>query len=126
MKIKRLAALELLSGLRALDGTNVNGQFTPFNFDPEVVDTIVENIVVLRNFGETVDAYRSELGKLLKIEAGTPADTPAVAQFNAKWIEWVNGEVDLPLLPIAKEKLNLKANRLPISTRERLLPILQA
>ncbi len=126
MKMKRLAALELLAGLRSLDGTNVNGQFTPFNFDPEVVDKIVENIVALRTFGETVDAYRIELGKLLKIEAGMPATDPVVAQFNAKWIEWINGEVEIDLLPITKTELKLKENRLPISARERLIPLLQA
>ena len=48
MKLRRLAALELLGALRSLDGLALNGQFSAFTFTTDALEKIVDNIIALR------------------------------------------------------------------------------
>lgn len=118
MKLQRIVASGILDALRSLDS---------FTFAPEVIDKIVDNIVQLKKVALEMDSRREELAKQLQITPGeTAADSPQVAKFNVLWMKWVQEEVEVNLTPLTREELNLKTNRLPITVRERLLPLMQA
>lgn len=117
MQIRRILALELLTGLRSLDA---------FDLEASVIDKVVDDILVLRTFAEKSERYREELSKQVARCFPVKEDHPAFAQFAEQWTAWLVGEEDLPLLPLSKAELKLDKNRIPVSTRERLSPLVQA
>lgn len=124
MKIRRLTAIELLSTLRNLDGVNVNGTVQPFKFEPDVIEKIIGNILVLRKVKDEADIYSDELKR--QLSAGTPMQPshPSFAKFQESMGSWLSQEVALDLLTLTREELNLTENRIPITFRECLLPIM--
>jgi hypothetical protein len=126
INLRRLAAFELLTALRSLDGVSHDGTFTPFKLAPEVTDKIVDNIVKLRVIAEEADAHREELAKQLGEGKRMDPNHPRVAEFNEQWSHWMMDRIGIELQMLTKEELNMKENHIPISVRERLLPIVQA
>jgi hypothetical protein len=124
MKIRKLAAIELLQTLRNLDGVTVNGQVQPFKFEPAVIEKFLENILVLRKIKEEADVYSDELKK--KLSGNTPMQPshPAFVTFQEMMGTWLSGYVEVDLMLLTREDLNLKDNRIPITFRECLLPIM--
>lgn len=124
MKIRRLTAIELLTTLRNLDGLNVNGKVEPFKFDAAVIEKIIENILVLRKVKEEADLYSDELKRKLSGETPMQPSHPHFVKFQEMMGSWLSEQIELDLLLLTKEDLNLKENRIPITFRECLLPIM--
>jgi hypothetical protein len=124
MKIRRLTCIELLQTLRNLDGVTVNGQVQAFKFEPAVIEKFLENILVLRKIKEDADVYSDELKK--KLSGNTPMQPahPRFAEFQEMMGSWLAVHIDMNLMLLTRDDLNLKDNRIPITFRECLLPIM--
>ncbi len=117
MKIKRIVALELLAGLRSLDA---------FDLEATVIDKVVDNIMVLRSFAESAESRREELSKQIAHAFPVKEDDPAFPEFSVQWTAWLLAEAEFDLKSVTKAELKLDKNRIPVTTRERLVPIVQA
>lgn len=113
MKIRRVVAIELLAALRQLDN---------FEFKPEVVDKLVQNVITLRKVQEELGVLREELAKQLKVQPGDQ-QSPAARQFDKLFNDHLVEHIELDLIVITKEEWDYDKNRIPLTVRERLLPI---
>lgn len=113
MKIRRVVAIELLAALRQLDN---------FEFKPDVVDKLVQNVITLRKVQEELGVYRDELSKQLGIEPGDQ-QSPKAREFDKLFNEHLVDFVEVELIVIPKEDWDYSKNRIPLTVRERLLPI---
>jgi hypothetical protein len=120
MKLRRIVALELLTALRSLEGANVNGKSVHFQFDPEVIEKIVDNIVVLRRLAEKADVHRILLAK--ELSGGKPMSNanPNFGKLQEEMNAYMMEEVELDLRCLSKGELQTTTNPIPISVRERL------
>ena len=125
MKLRRLAALELLGALRSLDGLAVNGQFNAFTFTTDAIEKIVDNIVALRAVAAEVQAYHDEQSKLLASGKVMDGCNPNFNRFSELLTARMQEEIEVPLTPLTKDELNVKTNHIPPSVREKLLPLMR-
>lgn len=117
-------AAELLTGLQSIDGVSTGPanarSFTPFVFSNTVVDAIVENILTLREVSAELERYRKNL---IERTDNIESNAEELARANRLYAKKLQETVSPEMCMVHKADLNTSFNRIPISVRVAISPI---